>query len=116
MSASAPALPPTSAAPATAAPAKPLTAIQVVEQEIANFLRQEEATMSQLHAVKGAIQAGNFLLQRLKSEEHKAVAFAAAEFAKAETEAQKLAGEFVPAVDSAVAAVEAEAKKVEAAL
>jgi hypothetical protein len=87
-----------------------------VEQEIANFLRQEEATVSQLHAIKGAIQAGNFLLQRLKAEEQKAVAFAAAEFAKAETEAQKLAGEFVPAVDSAVAAVEAEAKKVEAAL
>jgi hypothetical protein len=105
MSASAPALPPTSAAPATAAPAKPLTAIQVVEQEIANFLRQEEATVSQLHAVKGAIQAGNFLLQRLKSEEQKAVAFAKAEFEKAQAAAAPV-----------VAEVEAEAKKVESAV
>ena len=48
-----------------------------MEQEIANFLRQEEVTVSQLHAIKGAIQAGNFLLQRLKAEEQKAVEFAA---------------------------------------
>ena len=100
-----PAIPAAPAVPATAAPAKPLTAIQVVEQEIANFLRQEEATISQLHAVKGAVQAGNFLLTKLKAEEQKAIAFAEAEAKKAET-----------SVAPIVADIEAEVKKVEAAL
>jgi hypothetical protein len=105
MSTQASAIPAVPAAPATAAPAKPLSAIQIVEQEIVNFARQEEATISQLHAVKGAIQAANFLLNKLKAEEQKAVEFAKAEFAKAQAAATPL-----------VAEVEAEAKKVEAAV
>jgi hypothetical protein len=99
MSASASAVPTAPAAPATAAPAKPLSAIQVVEQEIVNFARQEENAVSQLHAIKGAIQAANFLLNRLKSEEQKAVAFAKAEFEKA----QAAATPFVAEVETKVA-------------
>ena len=83
------------------APAAPLSGIQVIEQELANFARQEEAAISQLHAIKGAIQAANFLLSRLKQEAAKAEAIAEAELVKAKT-----------AVAPVVATVEAEAKKV----
>lgn len=98
---SAPVAPVVPQAPATAAPAKPLTALQVLEQELAGFIRQREEAISRVHAVEGAIQAAQHLLSRLKAEEQKAVAFAAAELAKAET-----------AVAPIVADVEAEAKKV----
>jgi hypothetical protein len=94
----------TSATPALpVAPAAPLSGIQIIEQELANFARQEESALSQLHAIKGAIQAANFLLSRLKAEEQKAVEFAKAEFEKAKAAAAPV-----------VAEVEAAAKKVEA--
>lgn len=74
-------------------PAPKLTAIQIIEQEISNFFRQKEQAVANVHAVEGAIQAGQHLLAKLKAEAAKAETFV-------ETEVKK-----------AVAVVEAEAKK-----
>ena len=69
------------ATPAPVAP-KALTAIQLIEQELGNFFKQKEQAIANVHAVEGAIQAGQVLLFKLK-----------AEIAKAEAEAKKLVGE-----------------------
>lgn len=63
----------------SAIPDKPLTAIQIVEQEIAGFIQQREQALSQVQAVSGALQGAQHLLARLKQE-----------VARAEAEAQKL--------------------------
>lgn len=73
--------------------AKPLTAIQLIEQEIGNFFKQREQAIANVHAVDGAIQAAQVLLAKLKAELVKAENFAKAEAEKAEVEAQKLVGE-----------------------
>lgn len=65
MSTPAPALP--VAEPTAAAPAPKLNAIQMIEQEIAGFLRQREQAIANVHAVDGAIQAGNHLLAKLRA-------------------------------------------------
>ena len=89
------------AAPAAAAaPAKPLTAIQVIEQEIFGYFKQKEQMIANVHAIDGAIQSGQALLAKLKAEEAKGEAWAKAEAEKVEAEAKKVAGE-----------VEAELKK-----
>ena len=89
----APVATPTPAPVPTPAPAPKLTAIQIIEQEIGNFFKQREQALANVHAVDGAIQAGQHLLAKLKAEAAKAETFV-------ETEAKKV-----------VAAVEAEAKK-----
>jgi hypothetical protein len=80
-----PALPAASAA----APVK-LTAIQVIEQELGNFLRQREQAVANVHAVEGAIQATQQLLAKLKAEVEKAEAFVKAEAEKAVAAVEKL--------------------------
>lgn len=99
-------------APVVTAPGKPLNAIQIIEQEIANFSRQREQHMmsvqqaqANVHAAEGAIQGAQHLLVRLR-----------AEAAKAEAEAKKLADEVKTDVVEAVAAVEGGAKEVVAAV
>lgn len=59
-------------APATA---PKLTAIQIIEQELQNFIQQRvqavktaEQAMANVHAIEGAIQAGQHLLVKLKAE------------------------------------------------
>jgi hypothetical protein len=64
-----------SQAPAPA-PAAPLTAIQIVEQQIQGFIQQHEKAVSNVHAIEGAIQAHQSLLMRLRQEEVKAIAYA----------------------------------------
>ena len=50
-----------------AAPAPKLNAIQIIEQELGNFIKQREQAVSNVHAVEGAIQAAQHLLIRLKA-------------------------------------------------
>jgi hypothetical protein len=83
-----------------ATPAKPLTAIQILEQELVNFMKQREQAIANVHAVEGAIQAGQHLLAKLK---------AAAQ--AAETEAKKLAADIKTDAEKVETAVEADLKK-----
>jgi len=94
------------AAPVATPAAKP-TAIQLIEQELANFFKQAEVAaknaeqaVANTHAVQGAIQATQHLLGKLK-----------AEAAKAEAEAKKLAGEAEAEAKKLVGEAEAEIKK-----
>jgi len=64
---------------ANVAPAPKLTAIQIIEQELAGFFKQREQAIANVHAVEGAIQAGQLLLSKLK-----------AAAAKVETEVEKV--------------------------
>lgn len=89
----------------TGSPAKPLNAIQIVEQEIGNFFKQREQAVANVHAVDGAIQAAQHLLARLK-----------AEAAKAEVEAKKLLNAAETKIEGIVGDVEAEGKKVAGAV
>lgn len=70
--------------------AKP-NAIQIVEQELATYVKQRETAISNLHAVDGAIQAANRVLQLLRIEAAKVEAEAKKLLADAQTEAKKLA-------------------------
>ena len=72
-----------------AAAAKPLTAIELVEQELGNFFRQREQAIANVHAVDGAIQSTQHLLAKLKAEVEKAEAWVKAEAEKAEAEVSK---------------------------
>ncbi len=83
-----------------AAPKK-LNAIQIVEQEIGNFIRQREQAIANVHAVEGAIQAAQRLLKLLQDEAAKAEAEGKKLLADAETEGKEI-----------VTAVEGEASKV----
>lgn len=101
-------------ASAPAAPAKPLTAIQHIEEEIVNFIKQREIAaknaekaIANVHAIDGAIQAANFLVAKLKNEAAKAEAEAKKLYGAVKTEVEKLIGEVKPDA----AAVEADVKK-----
>lgn len=54
--------------PATT-PAPKLTAIQIIERELAGFTQQEAQTLSNLTAIRGAIQGAQHLLGVLKVAE-----------------------------------------------
>jgi hypothetical protein len=97
----APAAPaPVQAGPKVVAPSKPKNAIQVIEEEIQNFLRQKEQLVANSHAVEGAIQAAHLLLGKLKAEAAKAVAFT-------ETEAKKIEKD----IEGAAGSIESEAEQ-----
>lgn len=89
------------------APAQKPNAIQMIETELVNFLRQKEQAIANLHAIDGAIQAAQAFLNKLR-----------AEAAKAEAEAKKLATETVAEVEKVAETVatdvKTEAEKVEA--
>lgn len=75
----APAAVPAPAAPVVAAPR--LNAIQMIEQEIAGFIKQHATALQQreqasanVHAIEGAIQAAQMLVGKLKAEAAKAEA------------------------------------------
>lgn len=87
------------AAPKVVAPAKPKSAIEVLENELKNFFSQRAQLIANSHAVEGAIQATELLLGKLKAEAAKAVA-------ATEAEAKKIGGD----IESAVDTVESEAK------
>lgn len=67
------------AAPVVAAPAPKLNAIQLIENEIAGFIKQHATALQQqaqaqanVHAIEGAIQAAQMLVGKLKAEAAKA--------------------------------------------
>lgn len=91
---------PVATAPAPVAPAPKLNAIQLIEQEIGNFIKQREQAIANVHAVEGAIQAAQFLLGKLK-----------AEAAKAEGEVKTLVTDAKAEVSKVATFVETEAKK-----
>ena len=49
-----------------------LNAIQIIEQEVGNFIKQREQAVANVHAVEGAIQAAQHLVAKLKAEAAKA--------------------------------------------
>jgi hypothetical protein len=82
-----------------------LNSIQIIEQEIGNYLKQKEQALKQyeqalanVHMIDGAIQSGQALLQKLRAAEAKAV-----------SEVEKVA-------EGAVFEIDAVAKKVETAV
>lgn len=81
-----------------------LNAIQIIEQEVAGFIKQREQAIANVHAVEGAIQAAQHLLGRLKAEAAKAEAAVA-------TEVQEVVTEVGTAVEKAGAKVIEFAKK-----
>lgn len=74
-------------------PAKPLNGIQLIEQEIVNFLKQRETAIANVHAVEGAIQAAQHLLAKLRAAEQEAVKAAEAAAKHVEADAEKVASE-----------------------
>jgi hypothetical protein len=107
----------TPAAPATPAvvspistkPAAKLNALQMIEQELANFFRQREQAIANVHAVDGAIQATQHLVAKLKAEVEKGEALAKAE-------AEKVVGEAAADVAAVASKVVSIAEAVEKAV
>ena len=64
---STPVTPVVAAATAASQSAKPLTAIELIEQEIGNFFRQREQAIANVHAVDGAIQGAQTALGKTES-------------------------------------------------
>jgi uncharacterized protein YpiB (UPF0302 family) len=67
-----------------------LSAIQMIEQEIGNYISQREQAIANVHAVDGAIQAARSLVAKLRAEEAKAVAEAKKLASEVEAEAGKV--------------------------
>lgn len=84
------AVPVAATAAPTASPAQKLNAIQIVEREVIGFFKQKEQAIANLHAIDGAIQAGNLLLQKLKDEAAKGEAAAKAVIAEVEADIKNL--------------------------
>jgi flagellin-like hook-associated protein FlgL len=53
---------------------KKLNAIQIIEQDLSNYIQQHEQAKARTHALEGAIQSMQRLLQALKAEAIKAAA------------------------------------------
>lgn len=89
-----------------AAPAPKLTAIQLAEKELQSFFQQREQLVANIHAVDGAIQAGQRILTVLREAEAKAAEEAKKLVAATEAEAKKVESNVVSIADHAEAAVE----------
>ena len=63
-----------SVSPVATAPAKKLTALETIEQEIGTWFKQREQQIENIKALDGAIQGGQRLLSVLKAEAEKAEA------------------------------------------
>jgi DNA repair ATPase RecN len=100
------------AAAVPAAPAKPLTAIERIEAEIAGWVKQHEQAVANVHAVEGAIQGGQRLLAMLKAEEAKAIAEAKKVGADITAEAQKIETSVKAEAEKVETTVESELKKI----
>jgi len=94
-----------------AAPEKPLTAIQIVEQQIMNFIQQREKAIANVHAIEGALQSAQHLLGVFRAEEAKAKAAVEAAAHAVKAEAEKIVATVEAGVEKGIHAVEAEAKK-----
>jgi outer membrane protein TolC len=93
------------AAQVAQSPARKMSSIELIEQEIVGFFKQREQAIANVHAVDGAIQAAQMLVGKLK---------AAAQ--QAEAEVKRLATEATQAVEAEtqklIGSVEAGADKV----
>lgn len=96
---------------ATPAPAPKLSAIQIIEQNVAQYIKQHEQAIANIHALEGAIQAGRQLLAVLKAEEEKAVAEAKKLLGEAKAEVEKVENVISTDASKVIHFVEAEAKK-----
>jgi hypothetical protein len=103
---------------ASAAPAAPKTAIQIIEAQIVGLVKQREQAIANVHAVEGALQGAQQLIAALKEEAAKAEALAKTLLAKAETDVKAVESGAAVDVEKLKAygikvldAVEAEAKK-----
>lgn len=96
----------------SAAPAAPkLNAIQILEQELVNYLQQREQAIANVHAIDGAIQSAKGLIARFKTEAAKAEAAAKTAVSTVEADASKAASTVEADVKNVVAEAEAVAKK-----
>lgn len=101
----APAVPAAVPTPAPAAPPARLNAIQLIEHEIADFIRQREQAIANVHAIDGAIQGSQRILAKLREAA-----------ALAEAEAKKLLGEAKTDVKDAEQDVKTDVAKAESAV
>ena len=107
------------AASAAAAPAKPRTAIQVIEQEIVGYFKQREEAIARVHAIDGAIQSGQHILMTMKAEAAKGIALvqtgAKAVVAEVKAEAVAVADKVETEVGTLVKDVESKVVSIESA-
>ena len=104
-----------SAAPAAAAPAKPRTAIQIIEQEIVGYFKQREEAIARVHAIDGAIQSAQHILMALKAEAAKGIALVEKGAKAVVAETEKIAGEVETAVETVAKDVESKVVSIESA-
>lgn len=88
----------TPSTPVTTAPK--LNAIQLIEQEVVNFVKQREQAVANVHAIEGAIQAAQHLLAKLRAEEAKAVAEIKSAVQAAEAEGRAIESKVVSIADA----------------
>lgn len=91
----------------TQAPAPKLTAIQLIEQQIKDYVRQREQAIANVHAIEGAIQAAQQLAGKLSAIEAEAKNLASTLVTKVEADAK----EAVAAIESKVVSITDAAKK-----
>lgn len=101
------------------APAKPITAIEMIEKEIVSFIKQREQAIANTNAIEGAIQGAQQILGKLKAEAAKAEALAKEVAERATSEIQsafdsaKAGTERITSdVESVFESIKAEAKKI----
>ena len=103
-----------SAAPAAAAPAKPRTAIQIIEQEIVGYFKQREEAIARVHAIDGAIQSAQHILMALKAEAAKGIDDLK-KWAQPVPRSETIAGEVETAVEPVAKDVESKVVSIESA-
>ena len=103
-----------SAAPAAAAPAKPRTAIQIIEQEIVGYFKQREEAIARVHAIDGAIQSAQHILMALKAEAAKGIDDLK-KWAQPVPRSENIAGEVETAVETVAKDVESKVVSIESA-
>ena len=101
-----------SAAPAAAAPAKPRTAIQIIEQEIVGYFKQREEAIARVHAIDGAIQSAQHILMALKAEAAKGIDDLK-KWAQPVPRSENIAGEVETAVETVAKDVESKVVSIE---
>jgi len=89
------------------APGKPLNAIQLIEQQVIQYFQQKEQAIANVHALEGAIQAGQQMLQKLKAAEAEAKELAETVAADVESGVKEAVAE----VENKVISIETAAKK-----
>jgi hypothetical protein len=90
-----------------------MDAIQIIEQELVSFRREQEAIAQNAQVIMGAIRGAEHLLAKLKTEAAKAAASVKTAAEEVVTDAKTVAGEVAQAVETVATEV---AQTVEQAL